>query len=552
MARGRLRPLLLWAACVPTESILPASYSQNIACSENNCINPLFPGLNDLPLLEQLEWQCAERYTVEKYLGFCKGAVRYNPALPSPQGNSLSLDQAVGAQDDAAATMFFYHVTGMGYEAWEHSSPASGDDECIRSVWRMSCLTYFPKAQAGCQVGAGTRYHRPCAGLCENYLRACAVECCDDSARCMDHGLGAVNGSQAGYVDETDPDAPECSGRSGGGALHAPAGLLLALLGLHIFNASEGGGAEERCGGAAGRSAPGGSRTLAAQRARAERPKRFPRYLAAVAAAFCSMCLQGCEVEVPQHEVPNWRKKDNYLHQYEYIPPGHDNSSATLNSCADKTVDASQQCSGHGYCKTWNPMAKDTTALAFCICSRDWAGPECAIQRKSQIKVFFVSLFGGVLGLDYFYLGMPLIGLAKLLTLGGFGFWWVVDIVRTGAGPVYSQNHRVAADLPHSVFLLVTLTTFLLLGLVWTTTSCLGSRSRKRREATRASLEGRADVYAEEDPATAIAMDLRGSRYGATLAAAPERGRALHEAAGHAASGHQYFGAAAARMARTW
>jgi hypothetical protein len=227
-----LRPLLLWAACVPTESILPASYSQNIACSENNCINPLFPGLNDLPLLEQLEWQCAERYTVEKYLGFCKGAVRYNPALPSPQGNSLSLDQAVGAQDDAAATMFFYHVTGMGYEAWEHSSPASGDDECIRSVWRMSCLTYFPKAQAGCQVGAGTRYHRPCAGLCENYLRACAVECCDDSARCMDHGLGAVNGSQAGYVDETDPDAPECSGRSGGGALHAPAGLLLALLGL--------------------------------------------------------------------------------------------------------------------------------------------------------------------------------------------------------------------------------------------------------------------------------------------------------------------------------
>lgn len=531
MAAGRvLRPLLLWAACVPAASLLPASYSQNVACRENNCINPLFPGLNDLPLLEQLEWQCADRYSVEKYLGFCKGAIRYNPALPSPQGASLSLDQAVSAQDDAAATMFFYHVTGMGYEAWEHSSPASGDDECIRSVWRMSCLTYFPKAQVGCQVGAGTRYHRPCAGLCEGYLRACAVECCDDSARCTDHGLGAANGSQVGYVDEADPDAPECSGRSGAGALRAPGGLLLALLGLHAFCASEGGGSEERRGGAADRPAPGW---------------RFPRCLMAAAVVFCSMCLQGCEVEIPQHEVANWRKKDNYLQQYEYIPPGHDNSSAVLNSCADKTVDDSVHCSGHGYCKTWNHMAKDTTALSFCICSRDWAGPECAIQRKSQTKVFLMSLFGGVLGLDYFYLGLPLIGVVKLLTLGGLGSWWLVDIVRTGAGPVYSQKHRVAADLPHSVFLLVTFTSFLLLGLAWTATAFLGSRSRKRRAAARAGLlEGRAEVCAEEDPAIGIAMDLKG--YGTTSAAAPGRGRTWH-----AASGHQHSRAAAGR-ARTW
>ncbi|CAK0844992.1 unnamed protein product [Prorocentrum cordatum] len=438
-----------------------------------------------------LEWQCADRYAVEKYLGFCKGAIRYNPALPSPQGSSLSLDRAVigqvTAQDDAAATMFFYHVTGMGYEAWEHSSPASGDDECMRSVWRLSCLTYFPKSQ----VGSGTRYHRPCAGLCEGYLEACAVECCDDSA---------------GYVDEADPDAPECSGRSGGAALRAPAGLLLALL--------------------------------------------LGRVAAAAAAVLCAACLQGCEVEVPQHEVANWRKKDNYLRQYEYIPPGHDASSAVLNSCADETVDASLQCSGHGYCKTWNPMARDTTALSFCTCSRDWAGPECAIQRKSQTKVFLLSLFGGMLGLDYFYLGLPLIGLAKLLTLGGCGFWWLVDIVRTGAGPVYSQKHRVAADLPHSVFLLVTLTLFVLLGLAWSAASCVGARSGKRRAAARAGPEGRAEVCAERDLAIGAAVDFKG--YGTTLAAAHGRGRAAAGlATGRAASGHQQF-AAAAGGARTW
>lgn len=93
--------------------------------------------------------------------------------------------------------------------------------------------------------------------------------------------------------------------------------------------------------------------------------------------------------------------------------------------------------------------------LAFCHCERDWADPECGTKRKSQTKAFFWSLFLGFAGADYFYLGFPLWGLGKLCTLGGFGFWWLIDVVRTGAGPVYAQNFRTSNDLPHWVAVLI-------------------------------------------------------------------------------------------------
>ena len=44
----------------------------------------------------------------------------------------------------------------------------------------------------------------------------------------------------------------------------------------------------------------------------------------------------------------------------------------------------------------------------------------------------------GFLGIDHFYLRSPGTGLAKLLTLGGFGFWWLWDIIQ-----VWTERERV-------------------------------------------------------------------------------------------------------------
>jgi len=44
--------------------------------------------------------------------------------------------------------------------------------------------------------------------------------------------------------------------------------------------------------------------------------------------------------------------------------------------------------------------------------------------------LWWTSLFGGLVGADHFYLRSPKTAIAKLLTLGGFGLWWLWDVLQ--------------------------------------------------------------------------------------------------------------------------
>ena len=44
-----------------------------------------------------------------------------------------------------------------------------------------------------------------------------------------------------------------------------------------------------------------------------------------------------------------------------------------------------------------------------------------------EVALFF-SIFLGWAGIDRFYLKHYFTGILKLITLGFFGFWWVIDI----------------------------------------------------------------------------------------------------------------------------
>lgn len=51
-----------------------------------------------------------------------------------------------------------------------------------------------------------------------------------------------------------------------------------------------------------------------------------------------------------------------------------------------------------------------------------------SLDLPNPQMVFFISLFFGILGVDRFLLGNILLGILKLITVGGFGIWYLIDL----------------------------------------------------------------------------------------------------------------------------
>jgi TM2 domain-containing membrane protein YozV len=49
--------------------------------------------------------------------------------------------------------------------------------------------------------------------------------------------------------------------------------------------------------------------------------------------------------------------------------------------------------------------------------------------QKEWIVALLLSIFVGTLGIDRFYLGYIGLGILKLITAGGCGIWWLVDLI---------------------------------------------------------------------------------------------------------------------------
>jgi TM2 domain-containing membrane protein YozV len=443
-------------------SAIREAYTTNAICGKQNCINPIFPGLEDLHLLQQSKWISSSLRKTSESMGFCRNAITYDPALPAPfGGGGSSIKSLVQRQDNAASTMFYYHVTGLGLEAWEYQKPEYSND-CIKSIWRMVCFTYFPRAEIGTQDGGYSSYIRPCQSSCQNYVRACGVECCDESVQCVFSHTKAISATQKvtteGYTPHDGPSSL-CTGGARRSAVPLGAGFW-AILGLSSLFSFD------------GAAIASGMRSLFAGR----------KLLLAGLIVTCAISLQGCDYDVPVHNVGNWRAEPDYLIQHEFVPPGGSAKQSSLNSCSLQRLAQTLQCSGRGVCKLWDTKNLENT-LSFCECDTDWADPECRTKRKSQFVAYFLSMFLGFLGADQFYLGFPAWGLMKFFTFGGFGVLWVMDIIRIGSAPVYASNYQVAADLPHYAFVLTVVMCACFVGFFFAYYVTVGFRARKRREA---------------------------------------------------------------------
>lgn len=54
-------------------------------------------------------------------------------------------------------------------------------------------------------------------------------------------------------------------------------------------------------------------------------------------------------------------------------------------------------------------------------------------RRINWIVALILSIFFGSLGVDRFMMGHIGLGILKLVTFGGFGIWWLIDVILIAA-----------------------------------------------------------------------------------------------------------------------
>lgn len=85
------------------------------------------------------------------------------------------------------------------------------------------------------------------------------------------------------------------------------------------------------------------------------------------------------------------------------------------------------------------PISLDDLKIDSSVTTSDYQN-NGEISPKSKTTAAILSFFLGGLGVDRFYLGNVGLGIGKLLTLGGFGLWALIDFIYIAIGNAKDGN----------------------------------------------------------------------------------------------------------------
>lgn len=60
--------------------------------------------------------------------------------------------------------------------------------------------------------------------------------------------------------------------------------------------------------------------------------------------------------------------------------------------------------------------------------------------RRNYFIALILSITLGEFGIDRFYMGKIGTGILKLITFGGIGIWWIIDIILIATGEMKDKN----------------------------------------------------------------------------------------------------------------
>jgi TM2 domain-containing membrane protein YozV len=66
--------------------------------------------------------------------------------------------------------------------------------------------------------------------------------------------------------------------------------------------------------------------------------------------------------------------------------------------------------------------------------------------QREFLVALLLSIFLGQLGIDRFYMGYVGLGILKLITLGGCGVWWLIDVILIATKSLKDANGQPLKD----------------------------------------------------------------------------------------------------------